>query len=229
MLYMFFLFSGFMFCQFRDARANNRHFDLTALSIEELMDIEITSVSRKPQPLSQAAAAVYVITQEDIRRSGLTSIPEILRMAPGLQVSQITSSKWAITPRGFNGLAARYLLVFVDGINVYSPTFGGVNWDAVDTLLDDIERIEIVRGPGATMWGADAVNGVINITTKHANDTKGGKLTVGGGNYEQGFGSVRYGGSLGKDAAYRAYVKYFNRDSYYDPPAGIKSSLIPPI
>jgi iron complex outermembrane receptor protein len=200
------------------ASANNRSIDLTALSIEELMDIEITSVSRKPQKIAEAASAVYVISQEDIRRSGLTSIPEILRMAPGLHVAQITSSKWAITSRGFNDLAANFLLVLVDGINVYSPTFGGVNWDEVDTLLDDIERIEVIRGPGATMWGAAAVNGVINITTKNANDTKGGKLSVGGGNYEQGFGSVRYGDSLGEDAAYRVYVKYFNRDSYHDSP-----------
>jgi len=215
---MFFLVSGLVFCQFRDAHATNRNLDLAALSIEELMDIEITSVSRKPQKISEAASAVYVISQEDIRRSGLTSIPEILRMAPGLQVAQITSSKWAITSRGFNGLAARYLLVLVDGINVYSPTFGGVNWDEVDTLLGDIERIEIIRGPGATMWGADAVNGVINIITAHAQKTQGGKLALGAGNYEEGFGSVRYGGSLGENAAYRAYIKYFNRDSYHDPP-----------
>jgi iron complex outermembrane receptor protein len=217
-LYMSFLISGLIFCQFRDSSANNRRLDLTALSIQELMDLEITSVSRKPQKIAEAASAVYVISQEDIRRSGLTSIPEILRMAPGLHVAQITSSKWAITSRGFNGLAARYLLVLVDGINVYSPTFSGVNWDEVDTLLDDIERIEIIRGPGATMWGADAVNGVINIITTNARNTTGGKLTLGGGNYEEGFGSVRYGGNLGEDAAYRAYVKYFNRDSYKDPP-----------
>ncbi|MDX1779608.1 MAG: TonB-dependent receptor plug domain-containing protein, partial [Thermodesulfobacteriota bacterium] len=133
---------------------------------------------------------------------------------------QLTSSKWAISSRGFNSLAARYLLVFVDGINVYSPTFGGVNWDEVDTLLDDIERIEIIRGPGATMWGADAVNGVINIITKNARNTKGGIVALGAGNYEEGFGSVRYGGKLGENAAYRAYVKYFNRDSYHDPPGG---------
>ena len=126
-LFMFFLVLGLMLCQLSDSRANNRSVDLMTLSIEELMDIEITSVSRKPQKIAEAASAVYVITQEDIRRSGLTSIPEILRMAPGLQVAQITSSKWAISSRGFNGLAARYLLVFVDGINVYSPTFGGVN------------------------------------------------------------------------------------------------------
>jgi iron complex outermembrane receptor protein len=215
---MFFFTSGFIVCPSEEVTAEERASDLAALSIEELMDLEIISVGRKPQKIADAASAVYVITQEDIRRSGLMSIPEILRMAPGLQVAQITSNRWAITSRGFNSLAARFLLVLVDGINVYSPTFSGVNWDEIDTLIEDIERIEIIRGPGATMWGADAVNGVINIITKSARTTTGGKLTAGGGNYEEGFGSVRYGGKLGENGDYRAYVKYFNRDSYQDPP-----------
>lgn len=218
MLFMCLLASGDVICQLRDTGADERGIDLTELSIEELMELEITSVARKPQKIADAASAIYVITQEDIRRSGMTSIPEILRTAPGLHVARITSGKWAITSRGFNSLAARYLLVLVDGINVYSPTFGGVNWDEIDTLMEDIERIEVIRGPGATMWGADAVNGVINIITKKAHNTQGVHLSAGGGNYEEGFGSVRYGGNLGDNAAYRAYVKYFNRDSYKNPP-----------
>jgi iron complex outermembrane receptor protein len=216
MLFMFFLFSGLVFCQFPDARANNRRLDLTALSIEELMNIEITSVSKKAQALSQAAAAVYVITQEDIRRSGVTSIPEALRMVPGLQVAHITGNKWAISARGFSDLVAKFLLVLIDGRNVYSPLFGGVNWDEVDTLLADIERIEVIRGPGGTLWGANAVNGVINITTKKAKDTQGGLLTFGGGNYEEGFGGVRYGGKARDTVHYRTYIKYFDRDNFAD-------------
>jgi iron complex outermembrane receptor protein len=213
---MFFLVSGLIFCQFRDARANNRRLDLAALSIEELMAIEITSVSKKPQALSQAAAAVYVITQEDIRRSGVTTIPEALRMVPGLQVAHITGNKWAISARGFSDLFSKFLLVFIDGRNVYSPLFGGVNWDEVDTLLEDIERIEVVRGPGGTLWGVNAVNGVINIITKDARDTQGGLLTFGGGNYEEGFGGVRYGGKAGDTVYYRTYMKYFDRDNFAD-------------
>jgi iron complex outermembrane receptor protein len=213
---MFFLVSGLVFCQFRDAHAKNSSVDLAALTIEELMDIEITSVSKKTQALSQAAAAVYVITPEDIRRSGVTSIPEALRMVPGLQVAHITGNKWAISARGFSDLFAKFLVVLIDGRNVYSPLFGGVNWDEVDTLLEDIDRIEVIRGPGGTLWGANAVNGVINITTKHARDTQGGLLTFGGGNYEQGFGSVRYGGKARENVYYRTYIKYFDRDTFAD-------------
>jgi len=198
--------------------ASDRNIDLTELTLKELMDIEITTVSRKPEKLYDAASAIYVITKEEIRRSSATSIPELLRMVPGVHVAQINSSKWAVSARGFSDLYAKYLLVLLDGRNLYSPLFGGTNWDEIDTRLEDIERIEVIRGPGATMWGADAVNGVVNIITKSANNTQGGELTLGGGNYEEGFGSVRYGGSLGKNAAYRAYVKYFNRDSYKDPP-----------
>jgi len=139
--------------------------DLTELSLEELMNIEITSVSKKAQKLSDAAAAVFVITQEDIRRSGVTSIPEALRMVPGLQVARIDANKWAITSRGFNGRLANKLLVLIDGRSVYSPLYSGVFWEAQHTLLEDVDRIEVIRGPGATLWGANAVNGVINIMT----------------------------------------------------------------
>jgi iron complex outermembrane receptor protein len=154
--------------------------DLTMLGLEELMSIEITSAGKKVQKLSDVAAAVFVITQEDIQRSGVTSIPEALRMVPGVQVARIDSNKWAITVRGFNSGFANKLLVLIDGRAVYTPTFSGVFWDVQDTLLTDIERIEVIRGPGAALWGANAVNGVINIITKRAQDTQGGLATAGG-------------------------------------------------
>src|SRR6185295_2175571 len=161
--------------------------DLTEASLEELMQIEVTSVSKKEQKLSSAPAAIYVITQEDVRRSGLSSIPELLRMVPGLEVARISSHQWAISSRGFNGQWANKLLVLIDGRTVYTPTSSGVYWDSQDVLLEDIERIEVIRGPGATMWGANAVNGVINIITRSAKETQGGAITAGGGNEDLGF------------------------------------------
>ncbi len=187
---------------------------LKNLSIQQLASIEVTSVSKTEEKLSDADAAVYVITSEDIRRSGMTSIPEILRMVPGLQVSRIDGNNWAISARGFNAWFADKLLVLVDGRSVYTPLFSGVFWNIQDTLLDDIDRIEVIRGPGATLWGANAVNGVINIITKKAKKTKGGLLKGGGGNIEQGFGAVRYGGKIGTRGYYRAYAKYFNRGAF---------------
>jgi len=196
-------------------RAAQQPRDLTEISLEELMNIEVTSVSKKEQKLSQVAAAVYVITQEDIRRSGATSIPEALRMAPGVQVARVNAGWWALSARGFNGLAANKLPVLVDGRSVYSPLFSGVYWEVQDTLLEDVDRIEVIRGPGATMWGANAVNGVINIITKAAAQTQGGLVTAGGGNEERGFGGLRYGGPLGPNAHYRAYAKYFQRNHWF--------------
>jgi len=186
--------------------------DFTELSIEDLMDIEVTTFSRKAQKLSQTAAAVFVITQTDIRRSGATNVPELLRMVPGLQVARIDANKWAISSRGFNGRFANKLLVLMDGRSVYTPLFSGVFWDAQDTLLEDIDRIEVIRGPGASVWGANAVNGVINIITKQAQDTQGGFITAGAGTEEKGFGGVRYGGELSEKAYFRIFAKYFNRD-----------------
>src|SRR5580704_7928551 len=145
--------------------------DLTDRSLEDLMNIEVTSVSKKEQKLSQTPAAVFVITQEDIRHSGATNIPDLLRMVPGLDVAQINANTWAISARGFNLQFANKLLVMVDGRAVYTPLFGGVNWDTVDVPLEDIERIEVIRGPGGTVWGANAVNGVINIITIKATAT----------------------------------------------------------
>ena len=191
--------------------------NLSEFSIEELLTIEVFSVSKKAQKISDTAAAVFVITGNDIRRSGATSIAEALKMVPGLQVARINSSTWAVTSRGFNGRFANKLLVLIDGRSVYSPLFSGVFWAEVDTLLEDVERIEVVRGPGATMWGANAVNGIINIITKKSSQTQGGLLSAGIGSEEERFGGFRYGGELGDHSSYRAYVKYFKRDSFHDP------------
>jgi len=198
--------------------------DLTALSLEELMNIEVevTSVSRRSQRVENSAAAVYVLTSEDLRRSGATSLMEALRMVPGLNVARVDSSSWAISARGFNDLFSDKLLVLMDGRTLYTPLFSGLFWDVQDYPLEDVERIEVIRGPGATIWGANAVNGVINIITKSAYRTTGTQVVAGGGNEERGFGHVRHGGSLGETGAWRAYVKYFDRDqtestSSYDP------------
>ncbi len=187
--------------------------DLTELDLEDLLKIQVTSAAKRSQPLSQTAAAVYVITREDIERSGATSIPEALRLAPGLEVARIGSSTWAITARGFNGRFANKLLVMIDGRSVYTPQFAGVYWDVQDTLLEDVERIEVIRGPGASLWGANAVNGVINILTRKAAEARGGLAVAGGGSEERGFGGLRYGHALGNRGAYRAYAKYFDRDA----------------
>lgn len=185
---------------------------LKNLSIEELMSIEVTSVSRKEERANEAAAAIHVITQEDIRRSGARNIPEALRLAPNLQVAQASSRSWAISARGFNATFANKLLVLIDGRTVYTPLFSGVFWDAQDTLLEDIERIEVISGPGATVWGANAVNGVINVITQKAKDTQGFLGTAGGGTHERLLGGLRYGGNAGENLHYRFYAKYFDRD-----------------
>ena len=183
--------------------------DLANKSIEDLMNIEVTSASKKEQKISEVAAAIFVITPEDIRHSGATNIPDLLRMVPGLDVAQINASTWAISARGFNLQFANKLLVLLDGRAVYSPLFGGVNWDTLNVPLEDIERIEVIRGPGGTVWGANAVNGVINIITKPAGETQGGLVTGGGGTQQQGFGTVQYGGKF-KESAYRIFTSYEN-------------------
>lgn len=187
--------------------------DLTSLSIEDLMGITITSATKKTQRLSDTAAAVFVISREDIRRSGATAIPELLRMAPGVEVARIDSNKWAITARGFNGRFANKLLVLFDGRTVYSPLFSGVFWDQQNYLMEDIERIEVIRGPGASLWGANAVNGVINIITRKAKDTQGVLATGAGGSHES-FGGIRYGGKYDNDTYYRGYSKYYNHSGF---------------
>src|SRR5437870_6398979 len=176
--------------------------DVTSMSLEDLMNLEVTSVSKRTQKVGDAAAAVFVITQEDIRRSGAASIPDALRLVPGLEVARIDQNKWAIASRGFNGRFDNKLLVLIDGRSVYTPLFAGVYWDVQDVMLEDIDRIEVIRGPGATLWGANAVNGVINITTKSSKLTQGGLITGGYGTEEQGFGAARYGGRLTDEATY---------------------------
>jgi iron complex outermembrane recepter protein len=185
---------------------------LTDLSLEDLLNTKVISVSKTEQKMSRTASAIFVITAADIGRSGATNIPDLLRMVPGIDVAQIDANTWAITARGFNGRFSNELLVMVDGRTVYTPTFGGVFWDVLDFPLEDIERIEVIRGPGGTIWGANAVNGVINIITKRAAETKGGMVVAGGGNLDQGFGTVQYGGGLGKRTDYRIFTKYFNQN-----------------
>ena len=186
--------------------------ELMELSVEDLLNVEVISVAKKAKSLNDSPAAIFVITQDDIKRIGATSVPEALRLAPGLDVARIDSNKWAISARGFNGRFATKLLVLIDGRNTYTRAFAGVYWENQDVMLEDVERIEVIRGPGATMWGANAVNGVINIITKHSADTQGGLLVAGGGTEEQGFGAFRYGGQLNADTTARAYIKGFKRD-----------------
>jgi len=184
--------------------------DLTNISLEDLMKIQVTSVSKKEQPLSQTGAAVYVISQEDIRRSGATSIPDLLRQAPGVDVAQIDANTYAVSIRGFNDRLADQVLVMIDGRSVYTPTTSGVYWDQQDVPLEDIDRIEVIRGPGGTVWGANAVNGVINIITKNAGATKGGLVRAGGGSQDSAQGLVQYGGEIGQGGAYRVFENYSN-------------------
>lgn len=190
-------------------------FDLTELSLEELMDIEVTIASRTSQPLGDSPAAVYVLTGDEIRRAGHTSIPEALRMVPGFQVARVDSSSWSVTARGFSGGFANQLLVMIDGISVYTPLFAGVWWHLQGIDLADVDRIEIIRGPGATLWGANAVNGIVNVITKHSSDTQGALLTGLFGDEEKG-GTIRYGGPLGEDAWYRVWALGFDHDALVD-------------
>ena len=194
--------------------------DFTQLTLEQLANYPVTSVSKSQEKLSTAAAAIYVITEDDIRHSGATSIPEALRMAPGVEVARVDAHTWAISARGFNDYFANKLLVLQDGRSVYTPLFSGVYWDAQDTLLEDVDRIEVIRGPGAALWGANAVNGVINIITKDAKDSQGFLITGGTGTEEQLFGGARYGGKIGDDAYFRVYGKYFDRDDSALPGGG---------
>jgi len=188
--------------------------DLSTMSIEDLMDIQVTSVNKKPKNLSDSAAAIFVITQENIQQSGSTSIPGLLRMVPGLSVAQIDSNKWAISSRGFNSRFSDKLLVLIDGRSVYNPLYSGVYWDMKDAVLEDIKRIEVIRGPGATLWGANAVNGVINIITKHAADTLGGLVAGGVGTEERSFATGRYGAMLADGIYGRFYAKGNKKDSF---------------
>ena len=185
--------------------------ELRDLSIEDLANLEITSVSKRPEPLSQAAASVYVITNEDIRRSGAITLPDALRLAPNLEVARVNSSAYAISARGFNTFeASNKLLVLIDGRSVYTPLHAGVFWDQNQVMVEDIDRIEVISGPGGTLWGANAFNGVINVVTRHSRDTQGGLITGQYGNVDQR-GALRYGGKLGESGSYRVYAQDLER------------------
>jgi iron complex outermembrane receptor protein len=189
------------------AQTARQGIDLSRASLEELMNLEVTSAARKPQRAQDVAAALYVITREDIRRSGSTSLPEILRLVPGMQVARINANKWAVSIRGFNNLHSNKLLVLIDGRSIYNRVFSGVLWDAQDIAVADIDRIEVIRGPGGSVWGANAVNGIINIITRSAADTRGAAVDVSAGNFERSHVGLRYGGAL-RRVAYRVYSQW---------------------
>jgi len=190
-----------------DSRVNR----LKSFSLEDLADVKVTIAGKVEQKTGDIAAAVFVISQEDIRHSGATNIPEALRLVPGMNVARLDANKWAVSSRGFNSRITNKLLVMIDGRSIYSPLFGGVMWDEQDIMLENIERIEIIRGPGGAVWGANAVNGVINIISKKASDTQGTLLssTVG---TQQSIHSIRRGGALSENAYYRLYAKYHDQD-----------------
>lgn len=190
---------------------------LKHLSLEQLGDIEVTTTSKEPEQVWRTPAAIFVITQDDIRRSGATSLPEVLRLAPGVEVARIDSDHWSIGIRGFAAALASKLLVLIDGRSVYTPLFAGVYWQVQATPLEDIERIEVIRGPGGTIWGANAVDGVINIITKSAKETHGSIVSLGGGNVDEGTGAVRYGGGNDRGFNYRVYGMGFDRSPEFHP------------
>ncbi|HEX3684505.1 MAG TPA: TonB-dependent receptor [Bryobacteraceae bacterium] len=190
---------------------------LKNLSLEQLSQIEVTTPSKEPQLAFRTPMAIYVITGEDIRRSGATCIPEALRLAPGVEVARIDANKWAIGIRGFGSRLSRSVLVLIDGRTVYTTLFDGTYWEVQDTLMDDIDRIEVIRGPGGVIWGPNAVDGVINVITKSSKDTQGMLASGGGGNVEQGFANFRYGGGNGDGITYRLYAKAFTRGPEYHP------------
>jgi iron complex outermembrane receptor protein len=180
------------------------------------MNVAVTTVSKKETTLLEAPAAVSIITQDDLRRLGITTIAEALRSVPGLDVARIEANQWAVSSRGFNGQNTNKLLVLVDGRSVYTPSFGGVFWNAQDTVLEDLDRIEVIRGPGASLWGSNAVNGVINIISKSSKDTQGILASTSLGTEDQPLVIFRYGGRLAPNLTYRAYGKYFNREGLVD-------------
>ena len=192
------------------------------MSLEQLLNVEVTSVSRRAERLADAAASIFVISGEDIRRSGVTTLPEALRLAPNLHVAQAHASGYAINARGLNNSGANKLLVLIDGRSVYTPLFSGVFWDVQDVVLEDVERIEVLSGPGGTLWGTNAVNGVINVITRSAKDTQGGLAAAGAGNREWG-GTLRYGGTFGVDGSYRVYGKHLDHDRTETPSGAAKT------
>ena len=205
------------------AGQTDRPNDLTQASLEQLMNVEVTSVSKKEQRLSQTAAAVFVITAEDIRRSGLNSLPEALRLAPGVQVARAESGTWAISIRGFNDDLSNKILVLIDGRSVYNAVFGGIRWQLEQVPLENIERIEVIRGPAAATWGSNAMNGVINVITKPAAQTQGGLVSVEAGSEKETITGLRYGGQMGDSATYRISGQFARQDPFVDL-AGVQDS-----
>ncbi|MEY2486901.1 MAG: iron complex outerrane recepter protein [Verrucomicrobiota bacterium] len=196
----------------RAEKPNRSPSELKKLPLEALVDVEITSASRRPEKLFETASAADVVTSEDIERAGVTNIPDALRLATEMEVAQLDGHSWAISTRGFDISTANKMQVLMDGRTLYTPLFSGVFWDVQQTFLPDLEQIEIIRGPGATLWGANAVNGVINIRTKSADETQGLLLYAGGGYELDGFGGIRYGGQVGQDTFYRVYVMHQSQD-----------------
>lgn len=190
--------------------------ELSSFSLEELINIDVTSVGKKETKLFRSPAAIAVLTADDLKRLGANSLPEALRAVPGIQVARISANRWAVSARGLNDEYSNKLLVLVDGRSVYTPLFGGVHWNGQDIVLEDLDRIEVIRGPGATLWGANAVNGVINIITKSAKETQGGLVSATVGTEDQPSISARYGGKISSNLYYRVYAKYFNRDGFED-------------
>jgi iron complex outermembrane receptor protein len=201
--------------QIQVASSNDSEKPLKRLSLQELSQIEVTTVSKKPVAANLTPAAMFVITADDIRRAGVTTIPEALRLAPGVEVARIDSDKWAIGIRGFGSRLCRSVLVLIDGRTVYTTLLAGTYWEVQDTVLEDIDRIEVIRGPGGTIWGPNAVNGVINIITRSTTETHGMLVAVGGGNVDQGVATVRYGGGKGQNFDYKVYAKAFTRGPEY--------------
>jgi iron complex outermembrane recepter protein len=188
--------------------------DLTELSIEELMSVEVSLAGRKPVRLSEISAAIDVVTGDEIRRTGAMNAPDALRFVPGMEIARMDANKWAVTARGFNSIYANKLLVLLDGRSLYSPIFSGVFWESQDILMEDVDRIEVIRGPGATLWGAGAMNGIVNIATRDARDTQGLFLSAGSGTEDKWYAAGRYGGTLGRNAHYRIDVKHALHDGF---------------
>lgn len=196
------------------AAGRNQGRDLTDLSLEELMDVRVSLATRKPGRLSEIAAAVDVVTAEDMRRTGAENVPDALRQVPGMEVGRLDASKWALSSRGFNGLYSNKVLVLLDGMNLYSPVFSGVLWESMDISPEEVSRVEVVRGPGATLWGAGAMNGVISIATREARETQGLSLRAGTGTEQKAVLSGRWGGSIGTNAFYRVYGRAIRHDGF---------------
>ncbi len=193
---------------------------LKQLSLAELGNVEVTTASKEPEKISKTSAAIFVLTQDDIRRSGATSIPEVLRLVPGVEVARINSNEWSVNIRGLGSGFSKSVLVLIDGRSVYTPLYAGVYWDVQNVLLEDVERIEVIRGPGGTIWGSNAVNGVINIITKSAKDTRGTYASTSVGNVEQNQSGVRYGGAHGNNLTYRGYAMGFGQTPEFHPGGG---------